>query len=94
MIIRYYNRVEATEVADLNQAQLIVHEERKSGKKRFHLVPKKELLDHIEFEEFENDMIRSAAESTAARESNSPEVRHLALSILASMRREKKFYHI
>ena len=94
MIIRYYNRVEATEVADLPEAERIVREERSAGKKRFHLVPKKELLDDLKFEEWDNEEIANRAARTLNDENECMSVRNLAMSILASMSREKKLYHI
>ena len=94
MIIKYYNRVEATEVADLSQAERIVREERAAGKKRFHIVPKKELRDHLEFEEWDNEQIANRAARTVNDENECMSVRNLAMSILTSMKRERKLYHL
>ena len=57
MITKYYNRVEATELADLPQSEQIVREERAAGKHRFSLVPKGELKVEMDVEAFMDSLV-------------------------------------
>ena len=57
MITKYYNRVEATELADLPEAERIVRDERAAGKHRFSLVPKGELKVEMDVESFMDSLV-------------------------------------
>ena len=57
MITKYYNRVEATELADLPEAERIVRDERAAGKHRFSLVPKGELKVEMDVEAFMDSLV-------------------------------------
>ena len=57
MITKYYNRVEATELADLPEAERIVRDERAAGKHRFSLVPRGELKVEMEVEAFMDSLV-------------------------------------
>lgn len=57
MITKYHNRVEATEMADLPEAERIVRDERAAGKHRFSLVPKGELKVEMDVEAFMDSLV-------------------------------------
>ena len=57
MITKYYNRVEATELPDLPEAERIVRDERAAGKHRFSLVPKGELKVEMDVEAFMDSLV-------------------------------------
>lgn len=85
MITLYHNRVEATEVAEQNEAEAIVRKERAAGKTRFYLKPKGELLSHLEYEEFDTEMMVSSLSKRTER---------FAYSIASALASEKKLYRL
>ena len=85
MIIKYYNRVEATEENELEQAYAIVRAERDAGKSRFYLKPLGELRAALEYEEFDTQMMLASL-------ANQPYA--FAGSIMSSFAAEKKLYRI
>jgi len=57
MITKYHNRVEATEVADIIEAERIVREERAAGNIRFKLVPRGELKAELDAEALMDSLV-------------------------------------
>jgi hypothetical protein len=57
MITKYHNRVEATKVADIIEADRIVREERAAGNLRFKLVPRGELKAELDAEALMDSLV-------------------------------------
>jgi hypothetical protein len=57
MITKYHNRVEATEVADIIEADRIVREERAAGNIRFKFVPRGELKAELDAEALMDSLV-------------------------------------
>ena len=57
MITKYHNRVEATEVADIIEAERIVREERAAGNLRFKFVPRGELKAELDAEALMDSLV-------------------------------------